>query len=114
MIHEYQGLLPLIHVDLYRLPVLELDFLLALEDYWQQPVVTVIEWAERLEDELPEAYLDVSLFWIDEHSRKIEISGAGSRGANLAAACHTLPGFPAQSLKPSRNGHGASQKNHRS
>ena len=98
LVHEYQGLIPLIHIDLYRLPVLEMDFLMALEDYWQQPVVTVIEWAERLQADLPGEYLDVSLFWIDDHSRKIEISGVGARGKDLAAACRALPGPTPQSL----------------
>jgi tRNA threonylcarbamoyladenosine biosynthesis protein TsaE len=98
LVHEYQGPIPLIHIDLYRLPVLETDFLMALEDYWQQPVVTVIEWAERLQADLPGEYLDVSLFWIDDHSRTIEISGVGARGKDLAAACRALPGPTPQSL----------------
>jgi tRNA threonylcarbamoyladenosine biosynthesis protein TsaE len=92
LVHEYQGRLPLIHIDLYRLPVLEMDFLLALEDYWQQPVVTVIEWAERLQAELPEEYLDLTLTWIDDQCRSVKISGVGPRGQQLAAACQALPG----------------------
>ncbi len=92
LVHEYQGRIPLIHIDLYRLPVLEMDFLMALEDYWQQPVVTVIEWAERLQADLPEEYLDLTLTWIDDQSRSIEFFGVGPRGKQLAAACQALPG----------------------
>ena len=80
LVHEYPGRIPLIHVDLYRLPVLEVEFLMELEDYWQQPVITVIEWAERLDADLPEEYLDITLVWVDDQIRSLEIFGVGPRG----------------------------------
>ena len=90
LVHEYPGRIPLIHVDLYRLPALEIEFLMGLEDYWQQPVITVIEWAERLDAELPEEYLDVTLIWVDDQIRSLKIFGKGPRGGKLAATCQTL------------------------
>jgi tRNA threonylcarbamoyladenosine biosynthesis protein TsaE len=90
LVHEYPGRLPLIHVDLYRFPALEDEFVMELEDYWQQPVVTVIEWAERLEAALPEEYLDITLSWVDDQIRSLEIFGVGLRGKELAAACQDL------------------------
>lgn len=90
LIHEYPGRIALIHVDLYRLPALEAEFLLHLEDYWQQPVVTVIEWAERLQADLPEEYLDIDLIWVDDQRRRLHLAGAGPRGEELAAACRTF------------------------
>lgn len=87
LVHQYPARIPLIHVDLYRLPVLEDDFLLELEEYWHHPVVTVIEWAERLGPHLPEEYLDITLAWVDDQVRSVEIFGKGSRGKILAAAC---------------------------
>jgi tRNA threonylcarbamoyladenosine biosynthesis protein TsaE len=95
LVHEYPGRLPLIHVDLYRLPILEVEFIMELEDYWQQPVVTVIEWAERLNADLPLEYLDITLIWVDDQIRTLEIFGVGPRGEKLAAACQALwPGAP--------------------
>jgi tRNA threonylcarbamoyladenosine biosynthesis protein TsaE len=90
LVHEYPGRIPLIHVDLYRLPALEVEFIMELEDYWQQPVITVIEWAERLHTDLPVEYLDISLAWLDDQLRSLEIFGVGSRGKELAAACQAL------------------------
>jgi tRNA threonylcarbamoyladenosine biosynthesis protein TsaE len=90
LVHEYPGRIPLIHVDLYRLPVPEVEFLMELEDYWQQPVITVIEWAERLNADLPEEYLDITLVWEDDQTRLLEISGIGPRGENLAVAYQAL------------------------
>jgi tRNA threonylcarbamoyladenosine biosynthesis protein TsaE len=94
LVHEYPGRLPLIHVDLYRLLVLEVEFLMELEDYWQQPVVTVIEWAERLETDLPEEYLDITLTWVDDQIRSLEFLGVGPRGEKLAAACRARQAGP--------------------
>lgn len=90
LVHEYPGRLPLIHVDLYRLPALEQEFIMELEDYWQRPVVTVIEWAERLGIDMPEEYLDITLSWVDDQIRSLEIFGAGPRGEELAIACQAL------------------------
>jgi tRNA threonylcarbamoyladenosine biosynthesis protein TsaE len=90
LIHRYPGRIPLIHVDLYRLPVLEVEFLLELEDCWQQPLVTVIEWAERLQADLPEEYLDITLAWVDDQVRSLDLSGVGPRGQQLEAACQAL------------------------
>ncbi len=90
LVHEYQGRIPLIHIDLYRLPVVEADFLMELEDYWQRPVVTVIEWAERLHNDRPDEYLDITLTWVDDQERSVTFFGVGHRGAELAAACRTL------------------------
>lgn len=90
LVHEYPGRIPLIHVDLYRLPVLEIEFIMELEDYWEQPVITVIEWAERLAPDLPGEFLDISLTWLDDELRSLEIFGVGPRGEHLAAACRNL------------------------
>ena len=90
LVHEYPARIPLIHVDLYRLPTLEAEFVMELEDYWEQPVITVIEWAERLEADLPEEYLEITLAWIDDQIRSVEIFGVGPRGEKLAAALQAL------------------------
>jgi tRNA threonylcarbamoyladenosine biosynthesis protein TsaE len=90
LVHEHQGRMPLVHIDLYRLTMVEADFLMELEDYWQRPVVTVIEWAERLHDDLPEEYLDITLTWLGDQERSLDFFGVGHRGAELAAACRTF------------------------
>ncbi|MGQ9920609.1 MAG: tRNA (adenosine(37)-N6)-threonylcarbamoyltransferase complex ATPase subunit type 1 TsaE [Desulfobacca sp.] len=90
LIHEYPGKMLLVHVDLYRLPAVDEDFLRELEDYWQRPVITVIEWAERLEDAVPAEYLDLSLQWLGGQSRLLTIAGYGRRGEDLARACGGL------------------------
>lgn len=87
LIHEYHhGRLPLIHVDLYRLETPDEEFLLTLEDYWQPPAVTVIEWAERLGTQRPADYLLIQLEWQGADARIIRLAGHGPRGRELERA----------------------------
>lgn len=69
ILHEYPGRLPLYHMDFYRLKdgneVLEAG----LDDYFFLDGLSVIEWAERAKDILPEHRLDIFLTRRDAHSR---------------------------------------------
>lgn len=59
IINEYQGRLPLYHMDFYRLDdALELEDL-GCEEYFYGSGVTVIEWADRVAALLPAVRLDV-------------------------------------------------------
>ncbi len=84
LIHEYGGQVPLVHVDLYRLETLDPEFLAALEDYWAQPVITVLEWAERLGANRPPAYLELTFTWEGERERVLHLRGSGP-GAGISA-----------------------------
>lgn len=55
IVHEYQGgRLPVYHFDFFRLENLELAARLGLEDYFLDDGVSVIEWADRFPDLVPE------------------------------------------------------------
>jgi tRNA threonylcarbamoyladenosine biosynthesis protein TsaE len=53
LLHEYRGAVPLFHLDPYRLERSEDLYDLGFEEYLERGGVTVIEWAERLEGQLP-------------------------------------------------------------
>lgn len=56
LIHEYGGgLLPLFHIDLYRLETPGEALQLGLDEYLSPSGVTVIEWADKFPELLPEA-----------------------------------------------------------
>lgn len=76
LINEYPGPIPLFHMDCYRLHSGEEIEELGLEEYFDGPGITVIEWAERIK-ELPEDRLDISFSILDETRRHIRIRGAG-------------------------------------
>jgi tRNA threonylcarbamoyladenosine biosynthesis protein TsaE len=53
LIHEYEGTLPVLHFDAYRLRSGEEFEALGVDDYWQAGGVCLIEWADRVADRLP-------------------------------------------------------------
>lgn len=66
--------LPFYHIDLYRIEnKLELVDL-GLDEYVYGKGITVIEWAERIEDELPPNTIRVELSYEGETSRRIVVS----------------------------------------
>lgn len=61
LINEYQGRLPLYHMDVYRLgDPLELEDL-GYEEYFYGGGVTLVEWGELVEELLPEERLDLRI-----------------------------------------------------
>lgn len=61
LIGEYQGRLPLHHIDLYRLSGPEEALGLGLEEYFDADGITAIEWAERAEGLLPPDLLHIQI-----------------------------------------------------
>lgn len=81
LIHHYQGRLPLIHLDLYRLSNAEEAEAIGLSDCFTDEAVTAIEWANRFGDLLPSDRLDVQLIHRTRSTRlvRLEARGAGSQ-----------------------------------
>ena len=77
LVQEYQGRLPVYHVDFYRLEpaaIYELD----LDWYFRSEGITLVEWAERGLAVLPENRYEVRLSYTEasgNRSRKVIISG---------------------------------------
>ncbi|HEQ72339.1 MAG TPA: tRNA (adenosine(37)-N6)-threonylcarbamoyltransferase complex ATPase subunit type 1 TsaE, partial [Spirochaetia bacterium] len=72
LIQEYEGALPLYHVDLYRIGSdAEVDDL-GLEEYLYGDGVTVIEWPEKAVPFLPDTTITVTISVMDDGGRKIE------------------------------------------
>lgn len=75
IIKEYNGELPLYHMDVYRVD----DNIsnLGIEEYFNKGGVTIIEWADLIKDYLPEERLDIKFKVIDENSRVLLIKAYG-------------------------------------
>jgi len=68
IIKEYLNAeLPLYHMDVYRLDDVKED--IGIEDYFNKGGVTIIEWADMIQDKLPEDRLDIKIKVIDENTR---------------------------------------------
>ena len=73
LISEYQGTMPLYHMDVYRLDGTE-DFInLGTDDMLYGDGVSIIEWSEKIMDELPKNTIVLKITPQDDGSRLIEI-----------------------------------------
>ena len=73
LISEYEGRLPLYHMDVYRLDSAE-DFInLGTEDLLYGKGISIIEWSEKVRSELPKSTITVSLEIQQDGSRTITI-----------------------------------------
>lgn len=73
LISEYYGKMPLYHMDVYRLEGGE-DFVnLGTDDMIYGNGVSIIEWSEKIMDELPKRTIILKITPNDDGSRKIEI-----------------------------------------
>ena len=91
---EYRGRLPLFHVDLYRLADAAEALAGGLVDERQAEGVTLIEWAERLADAMPDDRLDVLIDGTGDDPRRIDAAG---RVGRLRALSRTRSRHPAGS-----------------
>ena len=85
---EYEGRLPLFHLDLYRLDDAADALAGGLLDERQAAGVALVEWAERLGAALPAARLDVVIDGTGDEPRRIALrtADAGYRRYLEAAA----------------------------
>lgn len=74
IIAEYKGFVPFYHIDLYRVEH-ERVADLGLQEYLYGDGISVIEWAERAEKEIPDKSIKVQLRYAGDDSREIEIEG---------------------------------------
>lgn len=75
IINNYQGRVPIYHIDLYRLGGVEELEELGLEELIGEGGVTVIEWAEKAMELLPESCTRVNFQIICETERLIRVVG---------------------------------------
>ncbi len=73
LIHEYRGEIPLYHMDLYRLNSKREILAIGVEDYFYSDGISLVEWAEKLEDLLPEDAVRIKISHLDDRFRQIDV-----------------------------------------
>lgn len=81
IVKEYEGRLPLYHMDVYRLEYSEED--LGFDEYFYGDGVAIVEWAEYIEDFLPEEYVGITMTRTGDTSREITIEAVGEKYETL-------------------------------
>lgn len=84
IIKEYEGELPLYHMDVYRLNG-NIDGI-GIEEYFTKGGVVVIEWAETIKDILPKERLDIKFKIVDENKRVLILKPYGKQYEDLCEA----------------------------
>lgn len=80
IVREYEGRLPLYHLDVYRIG--EDPDSIDLDDFLYGDGVTVIEWGELLADSLPHDYLKIKLAK-EEDGRRLMFEAVGQASKDL-------------------------------
>ena len=87
IIKEYQGNLPLYHMDVYRVEDEFED--LGFDEYFYGTGITVVEWASMIRSSLPPNLLDIYIKRMDGEQREIRLT---PRGEHFIQICEELTG----------------------
>jgi len=77
LIQEYEGALPMYHMDLYRITGVEDFQMTGGEDLMYNGGVCLIEWSEVIEELLPKDTIYIQITVNADSSRTVEIKGPG-------------------------------------
>jgi len=78
IVREYEGRVPVVHVDVYRIDTFQELHDLGFEEVVRDDAVTIVEWGDVIDGMLPGDRLDVRLAaGADDDERVIEIEGRG-------------------------------------
>ncbi|AXI01361.1 tRNA (adenosine(37)-N6)-threonylcarbamoyltransferase complex ATPase subunit type 1 TsaE [Sporosarcina sp. PTS2304] len=75
IIKQYEGNYLLNHLDVYRLADSEED--LGWNELFYGDAISIIEWAQFIEEELPEQRLDIIIYRTGETTRTVEVKPKG-------------------------------------
>lgn len=76
---------PLHHIDAYRLEGASQD--LGFEDCFDEGI-TVVEWSQFIEDQIPDDHLSISIKEGIDEEREIEVKGTGQASCAIVEAYH--------------------------
>ncbi len=79
LMREYEGRLPVLHVDVYRLNTLQEALDLGIEEFLEPSWVVFVEWGDALGPILPEEHLEVEIRIISGTERHLVFRPFGSR-----------------------------------
>lgn len=81
LISEYEGRMPLYHMDLYRLGTPDEFTWLGVEEMLNGKGISLVEWSERAGEELPERSIQVKIELTENGNRTIKIAVPGVEAA---------------------------------
>ena len=85
LVNEYRGRIPVFHLDLYRLESFAAVEGIGWDEFVCGPGVTLVEWADKVKEDLPEERIEVHLQWVSEEKRKLNFCGKGTSAEKIIA-----------------------------
>jgi tRNA threonylcarbamoyladenosine biosynthesis protein TsaE len=85
IIKEYEGRLPLYHMDVYRISLQEADEL-GLDEYFYGQGVCLVEWSSIITDLMPPGHLHIYMETAGPEERHITVTGTGEPYGELCRA----------------------------
>lgn len=80
LMHEYEGRVPLLHVDVYRLDHLQEIVDLGITELVDDDRIAIVEWGDVAEPVLPPDFLEVQLSYGDgDDDRHLRLRAVGSK-----------------------------------
>lgn len=76
IIKEYEGRLPLYHMDVYRISLQEADEL-GLDEYFYGQGVCLVEWSSIITDLMPPRHMHIYMETVGPDERMITVTGIG-------------------------------------
>lgn len=83
LINEYEGDLPVYHMDLYRLDDVEDLYELGFEEYVERDGVIIVEWPDLAYDLLPPDFVYIKIYITGDNQREINLEAEGEKGTRL-------------------------------
>jgi tRNA threonylcarbamoyladenosine biosynthesis protein TsaE len=84
IIKEYEGDMPLFHMDVYRLDQDSDD--IGIDEYFSKNGVCIIEWSDNIKDILPSERLEIKFIVVEENKRVLIINAYGKQYEELCEA----------------------------
>lgn len=75
LVQEYEGKLPMYHMDLYRISGCEEFEQMGGEELLFSDGIALVEWSEKIQEMLPKKTIYVSFSINEDQSRKVSIQG---------------------------------------
>ena len=87
LVQEYDGRLPLYHMDLYRIETVEDFEMIGGEDMLYSNGVCLVEWSEVIDELLPKDTIYISITVNPDQSRTVDIEAQSTEASNIEALC---------------------------
>lgn len=72
LVHDYGGVPPLVHFDMYRINGWEDLYSTGFFDYQESGAILAVEWSENIENALPDDAIRLYFTRVDDSTRQIE------------------------------------------